>query len=160
MASSDSGIIHASAVQIDKRGVLLFGPSGSGKSSLAARLIEHCAGVLIGDDRLALHVRNQQIIASPHEALLGLIELRGLGVVRRPYKKTAAIHLAIDLVAREDVPRMAAPDRFDYGGASVARLRLHAHDSTTPIIIQTALKTLGAAGAQNNGFSDDGIYEI
>lgn len=160
MVSPNSETRHASAVQINGRGVLLFGPSGSGKSSLAARLIEHCGAVLIGDDRLTLQVRDQKMIASPHESLLGLLELRGFGLVRRPYIEAGTIHLAIDLVARADVPRMAAPDTFEYGEASVARLALHAHDSTTPIIIQTALKTLNAAAAENNGFSDDGIYEI
>ena len=67
-------------------------------------------------------------------------------------------------VAREAVARMAPADWYDYGGARVARLRLHAHDSATPMIIQTALQTLGAQGSQNSdfpnkGFPEDGIYE-
>ena len=77
MVSPDSETRHASAVQINGRGVLLFGPSGSGKSSLAARLIEHCGAVLIGDDRLTLQVRDQKMIASQHESLLGPLALRG-----------------------------------------------------------------------------------
>lgn len=65
--------------------------------------------------------------------------------------------MAVDLVPREAVPRLASPDWYTHGGARVARLRLHAHDAATPLIIQTALQKLGS---QNNGFSDDGIYEI
>ncbi|MBT7642499.1 MAG: hypothetical protein HN715_05850 [Rhodobiaceae bacterium] len=157
MALLEGEILHASAVAIAGRGVILFGPSGSGKSSLAARLIEQCDGILIADDRVRLCVEGPQLMAAPHEALLGLLELRGFGLLRRPYIKAARICLAVDLVPREAVPRLASPDWYTHSGARVARLRLHAHDAATPLIIQTALQKLGS---QNNGFSDDGIYEI
>ena len=158
-APSDSDILHASAVAIDGQGVILLGPSGSGKSSLAARLIE-AYDALIGDDRLKLSRQGEQILARPHEALRGLIEMRGLGLVLRPYIEEATLSLAVALVAREVVPRMAAADYFSHAGARIARLHLHAHDSATPLIIHTALQTLGAMAAKNNGFSNDGIYEI
>jgi HPr kinase/phosphorylase len=159
-APSDSDILHASAVAIDGQGVILLGPSGSGKSSLAARLIEAYDAALIGDDRLKLSRQGEQILARPHEALRGLIEMRGLGLVRRPYIEEATLSLAVALVAREVVPRMAAADYFSHAGARIARLHLHAHDSATPLIIHTALQTLGAMAAKNNGFSNHGIYEI
>ena len=50
-------IVHATAIAIDGKGVLLRGPSGSGKSDLALRLLE-AGGVLVGDDRVALSVRD------------------------------------------------------------------------------------------------------
>lgn len=159
-SASPREIFHASAVAIDGRGVVLLGASGSGKSSLTARLLQICEGEFIGDDRLVLDEQDGQIFASPHDTLRGLLELRGLGVVRRAYISRAPIHLAVELCAREDVARMAPADWFTYGEGRVARLRLHAHDSATPMIIQTALKALGGAAAKNNAFSDDGIYEI
>ncbi|NHF71583.1 HPr kinase/phosphorylase [Paracoccus xiamenensis] len=87
--------IHASAVALEGRGVLILGPSGSGKSSLALQLIG-LGGQLIGDDRIVLHRADDAIVASAPAALDGLIEARGIGLIRVPCGP-APLRLVVDL---------------------------------------------------------------
>ncbi len=82
---------HATALLVGASGLLLRGPPGSGKSGLALRLIDAAQGRglfarLIGDDRVLLESCNGRLIARPHEAIAGAIELRALGIVRLPYE--------------------------------------------------------------------------
>ena len=84
--------IHASAVLTGARAVLIRGPSGAGKSRLALDLIEAGrAGVLrfarlVGDDRVHVQTAAGRLLVRPAETLAGLIEVRGLGVLRLPYE--------------------------------------------------------------------------
>ena len=87
--------IHASAVAVDGQGVLILGPSGSGKSSLALQLIG-MGGQLIGDDRIALARRGTDIVASAPRSIAGLIEARGVGLIRAPFAP-APLRLVVDL---------------------------------------------------------------
>src|SRR6202035_6141888 len=78
--------VHASAVLVGARAVLIRGPSGAGKSRLALALIEAArAGTLrfarlVGDDRVHLEPANGRLLVRPAEALAGLIEVRGVGI--------------------------------------------------------------------------------
>ena len=92
-------------------GVLLLGDSGAGKSDLALRLIERGA-VLVADDRCELFLRDEALWARAPAVLAGLIELRGVGIVALPHAAEARIALAVQLVAREAVPRLPEPTRF------------------------------------------------
>lgn len=74
-----SAIVQASAVAIGGRALLIEGPAGSGKSSLALALIDRGA-VLIGDDGVTLEKVGEQVIASPPPNIAGLIEMRGIGL--------------------------------------------------------------------------------
>lgn len=87
--------VHATAVQMDGHGVLILGPSGSGKSSLALRLIA-LGGVLIADDRVVLSRRDAALWAAPPARLAGLIEARGTGLIRTGYA-SGPINLVVDL---------------------------------------------------------------
>jgi serine kinase of HPr protein (carbohydrate metabolism regulator) len=94
--------LHANAVVLGEAGVLIRGPSGSGKSALSHAVINlaHSRGhfaSLIGDDRIGLQVSGGRIIASGHPAIAGQIELRGSGIARIPYEKQAVIRLLADL---------------------------------------------------------------
>jgi hypothetical protein len=104
--SAPSFALHASAVAWHGRGVLLRGPSGSGKSSLALRLLA-AGAVLVADDLVAvsrapgggLRVR---AVREP-----GLIEARGLGIFRLVAAAEATLALVADLGAgrgRERLP--------------------------------------------------------
>ena len=73
--------VHATCIDVDGVGVLLRGPPGSGKSDLALRLISDGAR-LVADDRAELTVDSGQITVSPPSEIAGLIEVRGLGVLR------------------------------------------------------------------------------
>ena len=106
--------IHASAVKIGEQAVLIRGPSGAGKSRLALELI--LAGrsgqipptVLVGDDRVHLDTRGQEVWVRPVEQLAGLIEIRGLGIRACDFVPEARIGFVVDLMAA-DAERTPAP---------------------------------------------------
>lgn len=97
--------LHASSVVIDDKAVLLRGPSGSGKSDLAARLIEQGA-TLLSDDYVEIGETGGELIARAPETIRGLIEVRGLGILRLPYCEQATVGLVADLVPVEKVSRL------------------------------------------------------
>ena len=152
MNDKSGDVMHASAVALDGQAVILCGPSGSGKSTLAMRLIDAYGARLIGDDRLLVRAAQDILCVSPHKKLAGLIELRGLGLLRLPYEADVPLALVVQLVAREKVPRLAEADDFRAQGLSVAQLHLHGHDAATPQTIMRALTALA------DGFRDDAIY--
>ncbi len=84
--------IHASCVSRDGEGVLLLGPSGSGKSDLVLRLLE-CGFVLVADDRVNIF----EGIASAPAGIAGLLEVRGLGVLRLPHLNAVRLSLVVEL---------------------------------------------------------------
>ncbi len=92
---SEGGSVHASAVQVGRRAVLIRGPSGSGKSRLAFELIlagrsrQLPPAVLVGDDRVRLDTGAGQLLVRPVETLAGLIEIRGLGIRRCDFVEQA-----------------------------------------------------------------------
>ncbi len=95
--------IHASCVARDQAGVLLLGPPGSGKSDLALRLLE-LGFMLVADDRVEIEAG----IARPPAQLAGLLEVRGLGIVRLAHAAEAPLALAVRLGApAERLPRPA-----------------------------------------------------
>lgn len=139
--------IHASCIAVDGRGVLLRGPSGSGKSDLALRLIDGYAECrLVSDDRTDLVVRDGMLYASAPARIAGLLELRGVGIITLPFQSEAAIALLIDLVPRGAVPRLPIEDgsnqadqSITLAGLTLPRLALHAFDASTPAKIRLAL---------------------
>ncbi len=88
--------VHASCVSVAGRGVLLRGPPGAGKSDLALRLIDGGA-CLVADDRVALRPEGGRVLAAPPPALAGLLEVRGLGIVRLPVHEPVPLALVADL---------------------------------------------------------------
>ncbi len=117
--------VHGTCVAIAGIGVLLRGPSGSGKSDLALRLIDRGAQ-LVADDRVTLQREEDGIVASAPPALAGRIEVRGLGVARLPSVARARLGVVIDLVDATAVERL--PDRAgcELLGVGVPRYRLDA----------------------------------
>lgn len=98
-------IIHASALVIGETGLLLRGPSGSGKSALCLELIAlaHARGdygSLIADDRVVLELRAGRLLARPHPQIAGMIEARGMGLLSLPFEAGGVIHALVDLTTR------------------------------------------------------------
>ena len=92
-------ILHGTAVALDGRGVLITGPSGSGKSALALQLMAFGAQ-LIADDQVVIRREGDQVFASAPDAIRGLIEARFVGILRADPCEAALI-LSVDLGQRE-----------------------------------------------------------
>jgi HPr kinase/phosphorylase len=120
--------LHASCVELSQTGVVLLGPSGSGKSDLALRLIDRGAR-LIADDRLAVEREGEQLFGRPAAALAGLLEVRGVGIVRLPYGAVCRLGLIVDLDPPARAERLPEPEVLSLLGVALPRLRL---DPTVP----------------------------
>jgi HPr kinase/phosphorylase len=114
-------IRHASAVAIDGRAVLIQGPSGSGKSGLALELIAHGA-TLIADDLARLVLREGWPWVLAPERLAGVIEARGVGLVRTAHSPGAPLTLVVDL-SEAETERLPEPSTDCVLGHDIARLR-------------------------------------
>ncbi|MEL6520311.1 MAG: HPr kinase/phosphatase C-terminal domain-containing protein [Pseudomonadota bacterium] len=88
--------LHASCVAIAGRGLLILGPSGSGKSALTIELLALGAG-LVSDDRTIVQLTRGALTASAPDAIRGLIEMRGLGLMQVPPASPTPLCQAIDL---------------------------------------------------------------
>jgi serine kinase of HPr protein (carbohydrate metabolism regulator) len=118
--------VHASAVLVGARAVLIRGPSGAGKSRLALELIDARNGALlfaklVGDDRVHLEAAGGRLLVRPADALKGLIELRGVGILRRAYEACAVVGLVVDLAA-DDAERLPEPGQAAIAGIKIPRL--------------------------------------
>src|SRR5258708_32346670 len=106
--------VHASAVLVENRAVLIRGPSGSGKSRLAFDLIlagragQIPQAVLVGDARVHLDASDGRLMVRPARELAGLIEIRGLGIRRCAFATEAIVGLVVDLSA-PDAERLPPP---------------------------------------------------
>jgi HPr kinase/phosphorylase len=140
--------VHASAVLVGARAVLIRGPSGAGKSRLALDLIEAArAGRLrfarlVGDDRLHLESVNGRLLVRPAPSLAGLIELRGVGILRREFEPGAVIGLVVDLDA-VDAQRLPDEPTIEVNGVQLPRLAVASGAAALP----TVLALIISAGA-------------
>ena len=101
----DTLLVHATAIAMEGDAVLLRGPPGAGKSDLALRLIEGGARLLADDQTLLRRVDNHVLVRAP-AAIAGLIEVRGVGVVRVDSLEEAPLALVVDLVPSAQVERI------------------------------------------------------
>lgn len=106
--SAQEVLANVSAVSLQGRALLIEGPSGSGKSSLALALIDRGA-VLIGDDAVTIAASDGRCLVSPPPRIAGLIEVRNIGLVTLP---TAVAPLALVLSLDPGAPRYPLEDRF------------------------------------------------
>jgi serine kinase of HPr protein (carbohydrate metabolism regulator) len=134
--------IHASAVLVGARAVLIRGPAGSGKSRLALALIEAArAGSLpfarlVGDDRVAIKVHHQRLLARAPKELAGLIEVRGLGIRRVDHEPFAVVGLIVDLDAAdaERLPSRQAQET-EIAGLRLPRLAVGPDSEPLPAVL-------------------------
>lgn len=131
--------LHATAVAIDGRGVMLLGPPGSGKSDLALRLIDR-GGLLIADDQTVLALQAGQIILSHTGILQGQLEVRGVGILEMPSIGAAPLSLVIQC---DDAPeRLPEPEHQSWLGVLIPVLRLSLNEASAPIKLERALSAV------------------
>lgn len=150
--SSQGASVHASAVKVGSRAVLIRGPSGAGKSRLAFALILAGRGgviepaVLVGDDRIRLVRNGPAIEASPAEELAGLIEIRGLGIRRCDFVAHAAVGLVVDLSA-DDAARLPAAEACltEISGVQIPRIPVGRDFDPFPMVVAALVTTEGSS---------------
>jgi HPr kinase/phosphorylase len=146
--------VHASAVLVGQRAVLIRGPSGAGKSRLAFDLI--LAGrsgqippcVLVGDDRVHLDTGGGQIVVRPASELAGLIEIRGLGTRRCEFAGEAIVGLVVDLSAA-DAERLPPPEALltQIYGIEVPRIPVGIEFDALPLVLAALTMTASSSFA-------------
>jgi HPr kinase/phosphorylase len=110
--------------------VLLRGPSGIGKSDLALRLIDDGAQ-LVADDQVDLDLTEDGLLASAPDTILGMLEVRGVGLVHLPVAKKAALVAIIDLVAGDTIiERLPEPEEVDIAGTTLPLWKLQPFESS------------------------------
>jgi len=120
--------VHGSAVLLGETGILIRGASASGKSALVLELLaaDPERARLVADDRVVLTAINGRLLADAPAAIAGLIELRGVGLLRRPFVAPVVIRLVVDLVPAGAAPRLpeAADAEAEIEGIALPRLAL------------------------------------
>jgi HPr kinase/phosphorylase len=122
MIEGDPIVVQASAVAISGRALLIEGPPGSGKSSLALALIDRGAG-LIGDDAVSLTRVGETLMAGPPPNISGLIEIRGVGLISLRPASSAPLALMLTLGEPEGDRLPEAPERRVIAGLAIPVLR-------------------------------------
>jgi serine kinase of HPr protein (carbohydrate metabolism regulator) len=97
--------VHGTSVSIDGDGVLFRGPSGSGKSDLALRMINYGAQ-LVSDDQVCLTRRNDNIFMSSPPTIRNSMEVRGIGIVNTIAQKEAPLLLVLNMSPNNAASRM------------------------------------------------------
>jgi serine kinase of HPr protein (carbohydrate metabolism regulator) len=136
-----SGTLHqASCVAIEGRALLIEGPPGSGKSSLALALIDRGAA-LVGDDGVRLERREGRLWALPPPAIAGLIEIRNVGLVTfEPVSAAVALLVRLDAAAERHPD---GPEQATLLGCAIPLIRLWPDSPVLALRAQHALRLHG-----------------
>ena len=133
--------LHASCVAIDGRAVLIVGPSGSGKSDLALRLLDR-GFTLVSDDRTIVRKAGGRLIATAPDRIKGKLEIRGVGIVEMDVQSDVPVALVVELTS--DIKRMPddARERLILG-TGIPLISVDAMTASAPSKVAVALDRLG-----------------
>jgi serine kinase of HPr protein (carbohydrate metabolism regulator) len=136
LTDHSSELVHATAVAIDGRGVLISGPSGAGKSDLALRLIDRGAELVADDQVRARRVADDVLLDAP-PTIAGRIEVRGVGIVTMPHRDDVPLALCVALGSEERLP---APRTRDLLGRAVREVAIDPRPASAPLKVELALR--------------------
>jgi HPr kinase/phosphorylase len=122
--------VHATCIVVGEAGILLRGRPGAGKSTLARRIVENAGrrgrfARLVSDDRVLVEPRAGRLLARAHGTTAGLIEARGLGLMRADHEAAAIVRLVVD-VGGPPLDRMPEKEDLEVVLQGVPLLRLAA----------------------------------
>lgn len=137
--AAERGYIHGNALALGEKGLLLRGPSGAGKSALTLALIARFEAQgdfarLVADDRVRLEALGGRLVARPHPAIAGVIEIRGAGLLRLPYESCCMLRGVIDVAAPgANPPRLPeeAEKSVTLKGIALPRLQVRGCDDVS-----------------------------
>ncbi len=130
--------VHGTCVAVAGSGVLLRGPSGSGKSDLALRLIDGGAR-LVADDQVTIEREGDRLLTSPPAAIAGKLEVRGVGILSVEHRAAVPLVLVVDLVAAEAVERLPEAESVELLGCAIRRLALNPWEASAAAKVRLAV---------------------
>jgi serine kinase of HPr protein (carbohydrate metabolism regulator) len=140
-------ILHAGLVALWSggrwRGLLIEGASGSGKSDLALRSLEH-GFRLVADDRVLAWTCDGRLFGRAPDSLSGLMETRGVGVLGQDNLAFCEIDLSVRCVSADAVERLPDPASTEVEGHAIPRIDLWPFDVAAPLKLVRAMQHLGA----------------
>ena len=140
-ARLSSETLHASTLALDGRAVLLCGPSGSGKSDLALRLIDR-GFTLVSDDQTIVRRDGERLIASAPPTIAGKLEIRGIGIVEMETERDVPVALMVELTS--DIQRLPDDSRErPVLGIALPLISVDALTASAPSKVALALDRLG-----------------
>ena len=141
MSDSAGEHVHASTVAIDGRAVLITGPSGSGKSDLALRLIDR-GFILVGDDQTIVRRDGERLVASAPARIAGKLEVRGIGIIEMETASDLPVALLVELTS--EIERLPEDNRTSAMlGVSLPLVSIDAHAASAPAKVALALDRIG-----------------
>lgn len=144
MNPEDAQQIHATAVAIDKHGIMIVGPSGSGKSDLAIRLIDRGARLISDDQVLASRQENIVILNAP-ASIAGKIELHSVGIFDIPFVSDIRLVMIVHLT--HDAERFPMDAQLELlCGMNISSINLDGRTSSAPIKVEMALQKIVNSG--------------
>jgi HPr kinase/phosphorylase len=132
-------LVHATAIAIEGNAVLLRGRPGAGKSDLALRLIDDGAR-LVADDQAELRRVGEHILVRAPDSIVGLLEVRGIGIVRVGAVAEAPLALLVDLVAPAEVERLPQTRFEDVLGLGIPVIALAAFEASAVAKVRLAAR--------------------
>lgn len=143
---SKAQTIHATCVAIEGCAILLTGPSGSGKSDLALRLIDRGARLVSDDYTQLSNAPDGMLFASAPATIAGKMEIRGIGIIEIPYIDAIPVRLVVELgAAPERLPLTALTARL--GNTDLPMMKLSAFEASAPLKVETMLRQVRNSGA-------------